>query len=119
MRLTRLWIVAFFVMAGLAMNVSCESQPQFIGFITVVARGEGTTSARVTVESHAHKMVRRQVVIVTPQTSIVKREGGNEKTVNLDSLAVKDWVGGMVRRRREGPYPSEVTARRIKIVERP
>lgn len=74
--------------------------------------------AKVTVESHANKMVRRHVLTVTRQTVIAKREGSVEKTVNLDSLAVKSWVKVWFAGGEKDSYPEEVRARRIVIVDR-
>ena len=119
MSLTRRWVVAFFGMAGAVMSAFGETEPQFTGFVTLLERGAGKSDARVTVESHANKMVRRHVITVTPQTIIVKREGDAEKTVNLDSLAVKNWVKVWFTSEEKGSYPVEVTARRIMIVDRP
>ena len=118
MSLTWRWAVALFVIVAAVTMASVETEPQSTGFVTLIERGAGKGDAKVTVESHANKMVRRQVLIVTSQTVIVKREGDVEKTVNLDSLAVKNWVKVWFAGAEKRSYPLEVTARRIVIVDR-
>lgn len=108
------WVVALIGIAAAAPSALSETEPQFTGFITLIERG----TRRVAVESHANKMVRRHVLTVTPQTVIVKREGDVEKTVNLDSLAVSNWVKVWFVGGEKGTYPLDVMARRIVIVDR-
>jgi hypothetical protein len=96
-----------------------ETGPHFTGFVTLIERTGGNGQARVTVESHANKIVRRHLLTVTSRTVIVKREGQTEKAVHLDSLAAKDWVKVWFAGEEKSSYPVEVTARRIMIVDRP
>lgn len=117
----RIWycIGVLFALSALGLEACGETEPQFTGFITSIERVPGTTEAKVTVESDAHKMVERHVVLVTPNTVIVQQQNQVEKTATQDSLAVKNWVKIWFTGGGKKPYPQEGTARRIMIVERP
>lgn len=118
MSLKRRWVVALIGIAAGVTSTCGATEPQFTGFVTRVERGTRMGEARIIVESHAHKMVRRHVLIVTPKTEIVKREGNVEKAVSLNSLMEKDWVKVWFTGRKKSSYPTEVTAERIVIVDR-
>jgi hypothetical protein len=118
MSLTLRWAAALLWMAAAVTTAPGGANPQFTGFVTLIERGTGKGDARVTVESHANKMVRRHVLTVTPQTAIVKRTGEVETPASLDSLAVKNWVRVWFAGGEKNSYPVEVTARRIIIVDR-
>jgi hypothetical protein len=118
MPLKRHWVV---VLLGIAIGVTsaCRgTEPQFTGFVTHIERGTSEGEARIFVESHAHKMVHRHVLIVTPKTAILKHEGDFEKPVSLNSLKEKDWVKVWFAGRKKSSYPIEVIAKRILIVNR-
>lgn len=118
MSLTRRRAVVLLGTAAAVTKAPGETKPQFTGFVTLIERGAGKGDARVTVESHANKMVRRHVLTVTPQTVIVKRTGEVETPAGLDSLEVKNWVRVWFAGAEKSSYPVEVTARRIMIVDR-
>ena len=90
-------------------------EAEFTGFVTAIDRGSAAGTARVTVESHAHKMVARHVLIVTARTALMRRENGIDKPVALDALAVKSWVKVWFDGAADAP---EAYARRIVIVDR-
>jgi|SRR5690242_1095589 len=118
MLLKRHWIVALIGIAA-GMSSACgATEPQFTGFVSRIERGTKVGEARIIVESHAQKMVQRHVLIVTPKTVIMRREGNVEKKVNVDSLMEKDWVKVWFAGARKSSYPTEVTAERIVIVDR-
>lgn len=113
------------VLAGIIMT-SCgsvgssspSSEPDFSGFITGIDRGgSGSTIGRITVESHADKLVERHVVTVTKETSILRREGENNHPETIDKLKVKDWVKLWFSESQRQPYPTEVTAQKILVVD--
>jgi hypothetical protein len=118
MSLKRRWVVALLGIAAGVTSACHGTEPQFTGFVTRIERGTSMGEARIFVESHAHKMVQRHVLIVTPKTAIVKLEGNVENTVNLNSLKEKDWVKVWFAGRKKSSYPTEVTAERIVIVDR-
>ena len=108
------------VLAGIIM-ASCgsesrppNSEPDFSGFITGIDLGGG----RINVESHADKLVHRHVVTVTKETVILRRQGEKDRPETIDNLRVKDWVKLWFNESRRQPYPTEVTAQKILIVER-
>lgn len=114
------------VLAGIIMT-SCGSagsnnppgsEPDFSGFITGIERnGSGSTIGRITIESHADKLVRRHVVTVTNETVIFRSEGEKNHPETIDNLKVKDWAKLWFKESRTQPYPTEVTAQKILIVE--
>lgn len=106
-------MVLLFAVAG---TVGCATkEAQFTGFVTTIDRGSSAGTARVTVESHAHKMVARHVLIVTARTVLMRRENGIDTPVDLDALAVKSWVKVWFDGAADAP---EADARRIVIVDR-
>ena len=108
-----------FALSAVGLEACGGTEPQFTGFITSIERVAGTGEARITVESDAHKMVERHVVVVTAKTVIVRQQNQAETTVTQDSLAVKNWVKIWFASGEKKPHAHEGTARRIMIVERP
>jgi hypothetical protein len=116
------------VLAWAAVAPSCHTpqeiavtnaEPNFVGFVTAVERGgTGEVVGRIAVESHANKEVSRHSVTVTKQTVILRREGEADRPVGLEALREWDWVKVWFTDARE-PYPADVTARRLLIVDRP
>ena len=100
---------------------SIRSDPDFVGFITAVQRGTGTGEVigQIAVESHAQKLVHRQIVLVTRDTMILKHSDEGDRETNFDSLKPKNWLrvwfAGPVKK----PYPTPALAQRLMIVDRP
>jgi hypothetical protein len=113
------WTAVLVGIAAAGTSECAAAEPQFVGFVTSIEREPGARNAKVTAESHAHKMVRRVVLTVTAETVIVKREGDLEKTARLDSLAVKSWIKVWFSGPSRDSRPVEATAGRIEIVDRP
>ena len=88
-----------------------ETEPDFLCFITEIQPG------RITVESHADKIVDRYVVTINDETAIFKQEGENLRHVSASAFETKQWV----RIWFSGPviesWPKQATARQIVINE--
>jgi hypothetical protein len=116
------------VLAGVAL-LSCRapqgsamqnSEPNFVGFVTTIERGgTGEVVGHISVESHANKEVTRHFVTITKQTVMLRREGDADRPVGLETLQPKDRVQLWFADASREPYPTDVTARRLLIVDRP
>jgi len=126
----RIWLLLqFFGVALAGMPVtSCSvqsgeelnSEPSFVGFVTAIDRNEtGGAIPRLTVESHADKLVRRHVVSLNKETVVLRRESGALRPVDISTLKLKDWVQLWFAGSRREPYPLEVSARQVVIIDRP
>ena len=121
-------VFTFGVLAWAAAAPSCRapqgtamrnSEPNFVGFVTAVERGgTGEVVGRVAVESHANKEVTRHSATITKQTVLLRREGDADRPVGLEALRERDWVKVWFTDARE-PYPTDVTARQLVIVDTP
>jgi hypothetical protein len=121
-------LLAWILVGGSAVSCSpppqskdmANSEPDFVSFVTSIDRGgTGEVSARITVESHADKLVERHVVTITKNTVLLRRDGDTLKPTDLDALKPKDWVQLWFLGSPKKPYPSELTAQRLVIVDRP
>jgi hypothetical protein len=115
---TRATLIALSIVAALLSIIGCTSTPEplqtapdFLGFITEIQSG------RITVESHADKIVDRYVVTINDETAIFKQEGENLRHVSAAAFETKQWV----RIWFSGPvmesWPKQATARQIVINE--
>jgi len=88
-----------------------QTEPDFLGFITEIQPD------RITVESHADKIVDRYVVTINNETAIFQQEGENLRHVSVAAFETKQWV----RIWFSGPvmesWPKQATARQIVINE--
>lgn len=126
-------LIPFFVLAGLLVGgsvASCapppqskemvNSEPDFVGFVTGIDRGgTGEVIGRIMVESHADKLVERHFVTLTKSTVLLRRDGNALNPVDFDALKPKDWVQLWFLGSPKKPYPAELTAERLVIVDRP
>lgn len=70
-----------------------ETEADFYGFITQVhPNGEGDIVGRISVESHADKIVSKYIVTITDETLIFRREGDDLLRVGFRTLENKQWV---------------------------
>lgn len=125
-------LIRLVAMAGLVVGVAvssctfpqrkCEigTEPDFVGFITIIDRGsgKGEVTGQIIVESHADKLVHRHVITVTNDTVILRRDGEINHRVNFDSLEVKNWVKVWFSGAKK-PYPVKVTARQLTVTDSP
>jgi hypothetical protein len=116
--ITRAILIALTIAAALLSIVGCTSSPEplqtepdFLGFITEIQ------PERITVESHAYKIVDRYVVTINNETAIFQQEGENLRHVSATAFETKQWV----RIWFSGPvmesWPKQATARQIVINE--
>ena len=99
---------------------SNDAEPQFVGFITQIQPAMGATeSGWIWVESHADKLVHRHTVAITERTKIFVFKDEAFRPVGFDRFHQKQWVkvwfAGPVRDANQ----TEVTARKVVIVDRP
>jgi hypothetical protein len=111
------WALPLIATIVLGANACSAEESEILGFVTIVEK-QAQGSAKVTIESHANKMVRREVVVVTPKTAIVRREGDTDKAVSIDSLLPKSWVRVSVTGGENRSNSSPPVAHRIVIVDR-
>jgi hypothetical protein len=121
-------IILLVALIATAAAISCSSsaekemltsKPDFIGFITEVNPNEtGQGLARVTVESHADKLLHRYFVTLQVNTVLLRREAGTTTAAEASSLKPKDWVEIWFAKPAERPM-AEVIARQIIITDRP
>lgn len=126
--LLRSFLLAGILVSGSAASCSsppqskgmANSEPDFVGFVTGIDRGgTGEVIGRVTVESHADKLVDRHIVTITKGTVLLRRAGNTLNPVDLDGVKAKDWVQLWFLGSSTKPYPAELTAQRLVIVDRP
>lgn len=125
------FLIRFVALAGILAAVavdSCgsprgedrlDSEPDFAGFVTGIDRGgTGEVIGRITVESHAHKLVHRYVVTLTKRTVLLRREGQTTRPVDIGALELKNWVKVWFSGPAKESFPVKVTARQLMIVDR-
>jgi hypothetical protein len=88
-----------------------QTEPDFLGFITEIQAG------RITVESHAYKIVDRYVVTINSETAIFKQEGENLRHVSAAAFEPKQWVRIWFSGPVMEPWPKQAAARQIVIEE--
>ena len=71
-----------------------ETEADFHGFITGIhPNGEGDTLGRISVESHADKIVSKYVVTITDETQIFQKDGDELRPVAFEDLEnQQQWV---------------------------
>lgn len=119
-------VVSLLLPAAMIVCASPEGQrplptePDFVGFITSIDRGGAhDPSARLGVESHAGKIVRRHVVTLKPETVLLRRDGDVKHPIVVDDLQLKNWVRLWFLDPGRQEYPIGVTARQVEVVDRP
>jgi hypothetical protein len=130
--LTSYWIkyTRLFALVGLlivltAVSLDCasntrplETEADFIGFITEIhPNGERGILGRVSVESHADKIVSKYIITIRAETPIFQQDGNNLRKVAFPSLEDKQWVKIWFAGPTVGSFPVQGTAGQIVIVE--
>ena len=70
-----------------------ETEADFIGFITEIhLGGEGHILGKISVESHADKIVSKYIITITDETLIFRQDGDNLRKANFKALENKQWV---------------------------
>jgi hypothetical protein len=119
-------VVSLLLPAAMIVCASPEGQrplpaePDFVGFITAIDRGGAhDPSARLDVESHAGKIVRRHVVTLKRETVLLRRDGEARHPIGVGDLELKNWVRLWFVDPGRQEYPMSVTARQVEVVDRP
>jgi hypothetical protein len=93
--------------------------PCLAGFISAIERDDDGVG-RIVVESHADKLVRRTLVTITPQTTILSAENPNGESLSFDALRLQDrvgvWCAGDVVQESSADW--KATARKIVLTRR-
>ena len=125
MKRIRLLGLAGLLTGLMALSASCasaakpiETNADFTGFITEIQPGQGSgTPGRISVESHADKIVTRYTITIEDETLIFRQDGDNLRNASFAALETKQWV----RIWFSGPvmesWPMQATARQIVITE--
>ena len=95
-----------------------ETEADFIGFITAIQPEQNKNVAgRISVESHADKIVTKYVVTIKDETLIFQQDGDILHETTFKALEnkqrVKIWFSGPVME----SWPMQVTAGQVIIVE--
>jgi hypothetical protein len=95
-------IVLFLILAaclvlaltGCASNTEpIETESDFTGFITDVQAGQAKDiTGRISVESHADKIVSKYVITVNKDTAIFRQDGSNYNKAEFKELEARQWV---------------------------
>jgi hypothetical protein len=119
-------VVSLLLPAAMIVCASPEGQrllptePDFVGFITSIDRGGAQDPpARLNVESHAGKIVRRHVVRLTRETVLIRRDGDVRRPIGVEEFELKNWVRVWFSDPGRQEYPTNVTARQVEVVDRP
>jgi hypothetical protein len=115
--LVGLFVVVAAVFQGCASAAKpLETEADFYGFITEIhPNGEGDIVGRISVESHADKIVSKYIVTITDETLIFRQDGDNLRQADFKAFENKQWV----RIWFTGPvlesYPVQATAGQVVI----
>ena len=95
-------IVLFLILAaclvlaltGCASNTEpIETESDFTGFITDIQAGQAKDiTGRISVESHADKIVSKYVITVNKDTAIFRQDGSNYNKAEFKELEARQWV---------------------------
>jgi hypothetical protein len=95
-----------------------ETEADFIGFITEIQpNGERGTLGRISVESHADKIVSRYVITITDETLIFQQNGDDLRRAAFKTLENKQWVKIWFTGPVLESFPVQGTAGQVVIVE--
>jgi hypothetical protein len=126
MKYRRLFGLAAALLIGLAVvSASCtqatrpiETESDFIGFITEIQPDqEEGICGRISVESHADKIVTKYTITIAEETLIFQEDGNNLRKVSFAALETRQWVEIWF----SGPvlesWPMQATAQQVVIRE--
>jgi hypothetical protein len=125
MKYTRLFVLVGWLIALMMVSPDCasttkpmETEADLIGFITEIhPNGERGILGRVSVESHADKIVSKYIITIKAETPIFRQDGNNLRKVAFHSLENKQWVKIWFTGPTVGSFPVQGTAGQIVIVE--
>ena len=81
-------------LSGCASNTEpIETESDFTGFITDIQAGQAKDiTGRISVESHADKIVSKYVITVNKDTAIFRQDGSNYNKAEFKELEARQWV---------------------------
>lgn len=95
-----------------------ETEADFIGFITEIHPiQERGVSGRISVESHADKIVTKYVVTIKDETIIFRQDGDNLRNATFAALETKQWVQIWFSGPVMESWPMQATAQQVVITE--
>jgi hypothetical protein len=125
MKYIELFVLAEWLIMLMAVSPGCalttkpmETEADLIGFITEIhPNGERGILGRISVESHADKIVSKYIITIKAETPIFRQDGDNLRKVAFHSLENKQWVKIWFTGPTVGSFPVQGTAGQIVIVE--
>jgi hypothetical protein len=103
---------------AVALKAPVDTEPDVTGFITKVeAAGRNDIVGRISVESHADKLVAKYVVTVTRDTSLFRESGKERQRITFNSLEAQQWVELWFSGPVMESYPMQATASQIVMIE--
>jgi hypothetical protein len=95
-----------------------ETEADFIGFITEIHPGqEGDIPGRISVESHADKIVTKYTITIKDETLIFQQDGDNLRNVTFAALETKQWVEIWFSGPVMESWPMQAIAQQVVIIE--
>jgi hypothetical protein len=95
-----------------------ETEADFIGFITEIHPSqEGGIPSRISVESHADKIVTKYTITIKNETLIFQQDGDNLRSVTFAALETKQWVEIWFSGPVMESWPMQATAQQVVILE--
>ena len=95
-----------------------ETKADFTGFITDIQPGQNKDIVgRISVESHADKIVTKYVITIKDETLIFRQDGDTLHEITFKALENKQWVKIWFSGPVMESWPMQVTAGQVIIVE--
>jgi hypothetical protein len=99
-------------------NKPIETEADFTGFITDVQPDRNKdVIGRISVESHADKIVTKYVVTVKDDTLLFQQDGGNFHNTTFNTLKNKQWVKIWFSGPVMESFPMQATAQQAIVVD--
>lgn len=125
MKCIRLSVLVGLLIVLVAVSLSCastskpmETEADLIGFITEIhPNGERGILGRISVESHADKIVSKYVITIANETLIFRQDGDDLRKAAFRTLENKQWVEIWFTGPVLESFPVEGTAGQVVIVE--
>lgn len=95
-----------------------ETEADFIGFITEIHPvQERGISGRISVESHADKIVTKYTITIENETLIFEQDGDDLRNATFAALENKQWVQIWFSGPVMESWPMQATAQQVVIIE--
>lgn len=124
MNYIRLFGLVILLIGLMVVSVGCasttkpiETGEDFIGFITEIhPNGERGILGRISVESHADKIVNKYIITVKNETLIFQQDGDSLRKVSFKALENKQWVKIWFLGPIMESFPMQGTAEQVVII---